>query len=94
MYDAFGNFEYGATGAAAGYSNRTLTGMGDLLHGGTNNPINTQDITNEANAINSGGTLSTIDSSQIGNIGSNQNGHNQNGNNQSGGNQSGDGGKS
>ncbi|WP_213739143.1 polymorphic toxin type 44 domain-containing protein [Bradyrhizobium sp. dw_411] len=73
MYDAFGNFEYGATGAAAGYSNRTLTGMGDLLHGGTNNPINTQDITSGANAINNGGTLSTIDSSQIGNVAANAN---------------------
>jgi len=73
MYDAFGNFEYGATGAAVGYSNGTLTGMGDLLHRGTNNPINTQDILSGANAINSGGTLSMIDSSQIGNIGTNTN---------------------
>jgi hypothetical protein len=61
MYDAFGNFEYGATGEARGYSLSTLTGMGDLLHGGSNYPINTSDITSGYNAIAAGGTLGTID---------------------------------
>jgi hypothetical protein len=74
MYDAFGNFEYGATGSAAGYSSGTLTGMGDVLHGGANDPINTQDILSGANAINNSGTLSTIDSSQIGSINQSANG--------------------
>jgi hypothetical protein len=61
MYDAYGNFAYGATGAAAGYSCGDLTGMGDLLHGGSNNPINTSDIVSGFNAINNGGNLSVID---------------------------------
>jgi len=41
MYDAFGNFEYGATGAAASFACDRLTGAGDFLHGGQNNQINT-----------------------------------------------------
>jgi hypothetical protein len=41
VYDAYGNFEYGATGQ---FPDGTLTTMGDILHGGTKNPINTQDI--------------------------------------------------
>ena len=61
MFDAYGNFQYGATGAAAKYSCETLTGMGDRLHGGHNNPINTRDIQSGFNAIYSGGTLSIID---------------------------------
>jgi hypothetical protein len=61
MYDAYGNFTYGATGEAAGYSCKTLTGMGDLLHHGNNNPINTTDITSGYNAISNGGTLNIID---------------------------------
>ena len=61
MYDAYGNFAYGATGAAAGYSCGLLTGVGDLLHGGTNYPINTNDIISGYNAISSGGTLNVID---------------------------------
>ena len=32
MYDAYGNFAYGATGAAAGYSSSTLQLMGDITH--------------------------------------------------------------
>ena len=61
MYDAYGNFAYGATGAAAGYSCGLLTGMGDLLHGGKNYPINTNDIISGYNAISNGGTLNVID---------------------------------
>jgi hypothetical protein len=60
MYDAYGNFEYGATGAAAGISSDLLVGMGDIIHGGTNNPINTYDIQSGYYAISSGGTLSTV----------------------------------
>jgi hypothetical protein len=58
-YDAYGNFEYGATGAAVGYSPDTLTRMGDITHGGTNHPVNTRDIQSGSNAILNGGTLST-----------------------------------
>lgn len=63
MYDAFGNFAYGATGAAAGYSLSTLTFAADLLKGGPgkNDPINTNDIMTGFNAIHSGGILSVID---------------------------------
>jgi uncharacterized protein RhaS with RHS repeats len=61
MFDAYGNFEYGATGEAAGYSLNVLTGMGDLLHGGSNNPINTTDITSGFNAVATGGKLGVAD---------------------------------
>jgi RHS repeat-associated protein len=60
-YDAYGNFEYGATGAAAGFSSNVLVGMGDLLHNGNNNPINTHDIESGSFAISNGGKLSTTD---------------------------------
>jgi hypothetical protein len=60
MYDAFGNFEYGATGEAMGISCNTLVGWGNLLHNGHNNPINTQDIVDGYNAVYSGGTLKVV----------------------------------
>ncbi len=63
MYDAYGNFEYGATGAVAGFSSGELTLMGDLLHPGNgfqNYPQNTTDILSGFNAISSGGTLGTF----------------------------------
>ena len=58
---AYGNFEYGATGAAAGYPSSLLTGIGDLNHGGSNYPINTNDIQSGYNAISNGGTLNVKD---------------------------------
>ena len=64
IYDAYGNFEYGATGAAAGINSDLLVGMGDLLHpfqGFQNNPINTYDIQSGYYAISSGGTLGTTE---------------------------------
>lgn len=61
MYDAYGNFAYGATGATTGYSCSVLTGVGDLLHKGSNNPINTLDISQGFNAINKGEIISIID---------------------------------
>jgi len=70
MFDAYGNFQFGATGAAAGFSCQTLTGLGDAVHNGHNNPINTKDIQSGFNAINNGGRLSIMDylppSTQIG----------------------------
>jgi len=57
IYDAFGNFEYGATGAAAGFGLDDLLRAGQVLHGGTNNPINETDITSGFDAIIGGGTL-------------------------------------
>jgi len=64
MFDAYGNFAYGATGEASGYSSSTLTVMGDITHpnqGFVNNPINTQDIQSGYNAIANGGTLGTVE---------------------------------
>jgi RHS repeat-associated protein len=58
IYDAFGNFEYGATGAAAGFDLETLEGAGELAHGGTNSLINEADIDEGFEAIKNGGTLS------------------------------------
>jgi RHS repeat-associated protein len=43
-YDAFGNFEYGASGAAAGYAEGIVQSGADAIHGGFNNPVNEQDI--------------------------------------------------
>ena len=59
MYDAFGNFEYGATGTANGIPASTLQGMANFIHGGKNYPINTMDIQSGIWAITNGGTLST-----------------------------------
>jgi len=61
IYDAYGNFEYGATGQASGqFIDGTMTGMGDVLHLGTNNPINTQDIQSGVNAVANGGTVTVV----------------------------------
>jgi hypothetical protein len=61
MYDALGNFLFGAAGAKHGSSCGTMTGIGDLAHGGANNPINTGDIQSGFNALAYGGQLSVID---------------------------------
>ena len=61
MYDAYGNFAYGATGSAAGYSLGVLQFAGDALKNFKNDPINKTDINSGFNAINNGGTLSTIE---------------------------------
>jgi RHS repeat-associated protein len=57
-YDAYGNFEYGATGIAAGFSANRLQIVADLLHNGQNNPINRSDIQSGINAILNNGMLS------------------------------------
>ena len=61
MFDAYGNFLYGATGNAAGYLLDTLLIWGNLLHGGLNYAINSFDISSGFNAIAQGGTLGTTD---------------------------------
>jgi RHS repeat-associated protein len=61
MYDAFGNFEYGGTGESLGISYDILQFMGNVIHGGTNNSINYNDIFSGFQAIYLGGTLSTQD---------------------------------
>ena len=58
IYDAFGNFAYGATGAAAGFEYSTLQTVAELLHRNHNDPINHQDIKSGFDAIEGGGTLS------------------------------------
>jgi hypothetical protein len=58
IYDAFGNFEYGATGAAAGFAYSTLQTVAELLHWNHNDPINHDDIKSGYDAISKGGTLS------------------------------------
>jgi hypothetical protein len=57
MLDGFGNFMYGATGAAAGYSRDELQGMGQAIKWGKNDPVNVQDIDTGFDAINRGGQL-------------------------------------
>jgi hypothetical protein len=60
IYDAYGNFEYGATGAAAGIPSSTLQEAANALHGGANDSINTQDIQSGYNAVSAGGSLGTF----------------------------------
>jgi RHS repeat-associated protein len=57
IYDAYGNFEYGATGEAAGFSIGLLQFAANAFHGGTNNPINTADIQSGFSAIAGGSEL-------------------------------------
>ena len=59
MFDAFGNFELGATGAAAFFGLPILEAEADRLHGGTNDPINRADIQSGFEAIEKGRKLST-----------------------------------
>jgi RHS repeat-associated protein len=59
IFDAFGNFELGATGAAAFFGLPILEAEADRLHGGTNDPINRADIASGYAAIQGGGKLST-----------------------------------
>lgn len=66
MYDAYGNFEYGATGDAAGFPLWVLQGAADYRHNWNNNPINTSDISSGFNAIPAGGTLSVVDTEMFG----------------------------
>jgi len=63
IYDAYGNFEYGATGAAYGFSRAEIVGAGEgdarLLHHAPNNPINRADIEAGHDAVSHGGKLQT-----------------------------------
>jgi len=59
IYDAYGNFEFGATGAAAFFGLPSLEAAADYLHGGMNDPINRTDIASGYNVIEKTGKLST-----------------------------------
>jgi RHS repeat-associated protein len=59
IYDAYGNFEFGATGAAAFFGLPALEAAADYLHGGANDPINRTDIASGYEAIEKDGKLST-----------------------------------
>jgi RHS repeat-associated protein len=58
IYDAFGNFEFGATGAAAGFDEQTLEEAAEAVKGGSNSVINELDILQGFLAIKDGATLS------------------------------------
>ncbi len=60
IYDAYGNFLYGASGTAAGIPASLLQGIGHAFHGGQNNPVNVYDIQLGIDAINTGGTISVV----------------------------------
>ncbi len=63
QYDAYGNFAYGATGEAAGFSLAYLqaaASLGKLQIPGTNHEININDINSGYVIAKLGGTLSTI----------------------------------
>jgi hypothetical protein len=59
IFDAFGNFNYGACGEAAGVPRWLLQHEANKGKPGGNNPINTADINSGFDAIEKGGTLST-----------------------------------
>jgi hypothetical protein len=61
MYDAYGNFMYGATGDAANVPLWVLEQVAEYLHGWNNSPINSRDIASGFIATSTGGTLSIID---------------------------------
>src|SRR5208282_996876 len=58
LWDAFGNFGFGATGAAAGYDLETLAGVAQGLKFGNNSLTNQGDIAEGFEAITNGGRLS------------------------------------
>ena len=60
-YDAYGNFEYGATGRAVGLSSALLQGVAEHLHKNGQSPQNVIDIQSGYDAIDRGGKLSTVD---------------------------------
>jgi hypothetical protein len=60
IYDAFGNFEYGATGAAAGFGLDTLLWAASAIKSTPQSPINETDITSGFDAVRGGGTLNAI----------------------------------
>jgi hypothetical protein len=64
IYDSYGNFEYGAAGAAYGFTRGDITGMGEIAalyrHHALNNPINRADIAAGYDVISGGGKLLTI----------------------------------
>lgn len=60
IYDAFGNFGFGAEGAAAGQTFGDLGAGGDVAHcGNRNSQTNDRDIRSGVTAVGAGGTLST-----------------------------------
>jgi hypothetical protein len=64
IYDAYGNFEYGATGAAYGFTKGQVVAGGDaaalVQHHALNNPINRADIEAGHDAVSQGGKLQTV----------------------------------
>ena len=76
IYDAYGNFEYGATGTAAGFTGDQLQDTANLLHTGfiptgvypgfmpvpglNQSPQNTTDIQSGINAVQNGGVVITV----------------------------------
>jgi len=64
IYDAYGNFEYGATGAANGLTKGQVVAGGDaealVRHRAHNNPINRADIEAGHDAVSHGGKLQTV----------------------------------
>ena len=61
VYDAFGNFMYGATGTAGGLAG--LRTVANYLHDWQNHPVNRADIESGISAISTGCTLSKVESS-------------------------------
>jgi len=60
IFDAYGNFMYGAAGTAEGFSDNHLRAVGDLVHGGSNNDINTHDIQSGIDFANSGNKIIVV----------------------------------
>jgi hypothetical protein len=59
VYDSYGNFAYGATGIAGGFTAQQLQEMGQATHGGNNPNVNVLAIQAGINAVQQGGTVIT-----------------------------------
>jgi len=58
LFDAYGNFEYGATGAAKGFTRELIVKAPQFLKLGQNDPVNQADLQSGYDAIQAGGQLS------------------------------------
>ncbi len=60
IFDAYGNWIYGASGQAGGIPASLLQGVGHAVHGGLNDPVNVFDIQLGIDAAMISGTVNVV----------------------------------
>ncbi len=60
IFDASGNFIYGASATSAGYPSSVVQGIPQLMKGGQNDPVNIYDIQSGIDAMMMGGTITVV----------------------------------